>query len=490
MGQTPDEIPQPRAERWCGEIAQHDASRVACRLYRTPLGDGVSRLDEGAVLDGCFHCLQAIGVMSLREEAHGAAVQRARGPFGQDVLRYGLKTWCGSERLKAIPHVLVSAEAVIPRVGGNALQVGPSLCPRGGNTRQGERLPGPRCPAPLATNSVLWHWRARTMVGHGAMRALAKAGMCGANVTGIAEGTDVETTTRDTGGGQVPRPVRREDPRGQGHARELTVYGWNGFRLIDAANTLPWAVKSGQRHEPEARWARALVTHARRHGAGDARRHTVVCEQGFGAGTTWWWLDQQGVDLVVPAKPTMAVTADARARAAVGEDRTIGRRVHTIRQGQGRAAWAAHLETAVVGIAGLHTTAHDGSPAPGRQQPRRDVQSLPSNTVVVRQWRGKDDGPGGPTGVLPTASVATPRQPFDDEGERRLSEHGGLTEAKQPWDRGHPPPTTEGEGRVQGLFTQLLFALAIAYRLPCAREARGGALVGWHRWRRQRLEQP
>ena len=43
--------------------------------------------------------------------------------------------------------------------------------------------------------------------------------------------------------------------------------------------------------------------------------------------------------------------------------------------------------------------------------------------------------------------------------------------------------------RVQVLFTRLMGALATAYRLACAREARGEEPVGWQRWRRQRLEQ-
>jgi hypothetical protein len=36
---------------------------------------------------------------------------------------------------------------------------------------------------------------------------------------------------------------------------------------------------------------------------------------------------------VVPAKANMAVTADARAQAAVREEITVGRHVHTVRHG-------------------------------------------------------------------------------------------------------------------------------------------------------------
>jgi len=57
--------------------------------------------------------------------------------------------------------------------------------------------------------------------------------------------------------------------------------------------------------------------------------------------------------LVVPAQANMAATVDAQAHAAVGEDLTVGRRVPTVRHGQGTTAWTERLETEVVGITGL-----------------------------------------------------------------------------------------------------------------------------------------
>jgi hypothetical protein len=38
-------------------VASRDDSRVARRLYRKQVIDSVYRLDEGAVLDDCFHFL-------------------------------------------------------------------------------------------------------------------------------------------------------------------------------------------------------------------------------------------------------------------------------------------------------------------------------------------------------------------------------------------------------------------------------------------------
>jgi hypothetical protein len=140
--------------------------------------------------------------------------------------------------------------------------------------------------------------------------------------------------------------------------------------------------------------------------AGDARLRKFLFDKGFFGGSTLWWLDQQGIHFVVPSKTPMAVAADARAQTAAGEDLAVGRRVHTVRHGQGRTAWAERLETRVVGVTSLTTDDHYGSQEHGRQQHRRDFQPNLINAVVVRKWLGKDDGPGGKTVFLSNASVA------------------------------------------------------------------------------------
>ncbi len=97
MGQTHDEITQNLAERLCWQVARRDDARIARRLYRKQLVDGVYRLDEGALLDDFFHFLRAIEVMALLEQVHGTAIQREMLPFVQYLLLYGLKTLFGIE---------------------------------------------------------------------------------------------------------------------------------------------------------------------------------------------------------------------------------------------------------------------------------------------------------------------------------------------------------------------------------------------------------
>jgi len=488
MRPTKDELAQNVAERLCWEVARRDDTRVARRLYRKQEVDGVYRLDAGAVLDDFFHFLDQIGVLALLAEVHGAAMQREMVPYVQYVLLYGLKTLFGIESMHALPALLFSDAALMQLVGFNAQQVRQGGCQRGAAKRQGERTPGPISPETLANNSVKLNRRDLEGVFNGAIRALAQTGVFGKQVTGIGDGTDLDTTKRYTGCGQVTRQVRIEDKWGKMHAIEVTVYGWKVLLLIDAVTKMPLAVKVGQIQEHEALWARALVTQARMNLAGYTRLAKVVFDQGFWDGTTLWWLDQQGIRVVVPANTNMAVTADARAQAAAGEDLTVGRRVHTVRHGQGRTAWTERVETEVVGMTALTTDDPYGTLEHGCQANRRDFQANPINGVVVRQWQGKDEGPGGKTVFLTNAPVDKPLRVFDED-DRSLIENCCIKEAKQPWELGHPPQKHARAVRVHVMFTLLMFALATAYRLPCEREATGGEPVGWQRWRRQLLEQ-
>jgi hypothetical protein len=489
MRHTNAALAQHLAARWWWEVARRDDSRVARRVYRPQEVDGVYRLDEGAVLDAGCPGLDPIGVMALRAEAHGTAIQREMVPYVPDSLCDGLKTLCGIERMNALPALVCSDAALRQRVGFQAQHVRQGVCQRGAATRQGERTPGPSSPATLANPRVKRTVRALACVVKGAMHALATATVLGATVTGLADGTDLETTERDPGGGQGTRQRRIDDRRGREHAIARTVDGGHVLLWIDAAPKMPLAVKVGTIQAQETHGTRALVTHARAHRAGAARLPQGVVARGVWDGTDRWGLDPQGSTCVVPAKDNRAVTADARAQTGGGEAITVGRRVHSVRHGQGREAWTERLDTEVVGMTGLPPDAQDGTPEPGRQGTRRDAPANPIKAVVGRPCPGRDDGPAGHTGCLPNAPVDTPWRPFADDADRRLIEPGCLKEAKQPGAVGPPPPKTARAVRVHVVCTRRLVALATASRLPCAREDRGGEPVGWQRWRRQVLEQ-
>jgi len=90
----------------------------------------------------------------------------------------------------------------------------------------------------------------------------------------------------------------------------------------------------------------------------------------------------------------MTVTADALAPVAAGEGMTPGRRVHTVRHGQGRVAETQRLATEVVGMTGLTTDDQYATPEPGRQHNRRDFHANPIPAVVGPRGMGETLGPG------------------------------------------------------------------------------------------------
>jgi hypothetical protein len=72
MGQTRQEITTNLTERLCWEAVRRDDSRVARRLYRKQVADGVYRLDEGALLDDFFYFLHKLGAIDWLDQGPAA----------------------------------------------------------------------------------------------------------------------------------------------------------------------------------------------------------------------------------------------------------------------------------------------------------------------------------------------------------------------------------------------------------------------------------
>jgi hypothetical protein len=223
MEHTREAITQNRAERLCWQAARRDDARVARRLYRKQVVDGVYRLDEGAGLDDFFHCLHGLGVVAWLNDVQETAVQRVMVPCAQDVWLGGLQTLYGVESMNALPAVRCSDEALMRLVGFNAHQVRQGVCQRGAAKRRGPRMEGLICPDTLAANVVKLNLRDLEALFHGAIRALAQSGAFAAKVTGIVDGTDLETTAQYEGCGHVTRKRKITDKRGQVHELEVTV---------------------------------------------------------------------------------------------------------------------------------------------------------------------------------------------------------------------------------------------------------------------------
>jgi len=78
---------QHLAARWWWQAAPREDSRVARRLSQQRVVEGVYRLDAGARLDACCHCMRELGGVDLLARLQGPAMQRAMVPVVQDLLR-------------------------------------------------------------------------------------------------------------------------------------------------------------------------------------------------------------------------------------------------------------------------------------------------------------------------------------------------------------------------------------------------------------------
>ena len=475
-------------ERLDWRFARRDESRIARRLWKKQPVDAIYSLEEGAILDECMHCLDEVGVLSRWQALQGEDIQREMVDFFQYVMLYGRKTLLGIEAMNALPDLLFSDEAAMRLAGFNAMQIRQGICQRSHEKRQGAKPPGPLCLDTVADTIVKLSLTAMEAFLNGVVQDLAKAGVFVRQVTGILDGTDRETTARSEGCGQVTRQRKITDKRGKVRAIEVTVYGWKLLVLIEARTKLPLAAKVVKIQDHEALFTRDLVTQARTNLADHACLRRRLFDRGCLDGADLWWLAQQGIGFVVPAKENMAVTPDARALAAGGAG-VVARRVHTVAHGQGKHRWTERLETEVVGIADLTTYDQYGPEEHARQRYRKDFEEHPLNAVVVRKWNNRDYGPGGKVVLLTNETVDKPLEAFDAYDDRSLIENCCIKESKQAWNLKHPPQKTERAVQVHVFFTLAMFALATAYRLRAEQAAGGDEPVGWQRWRRQLIQQ-
>ena len=306
------------------------------------------------MLDEFGHFLDEIGVASRWQAWQGEGIKREMIDFFPYVLLYGMKTLFGMETMNALPDLWFSDEAAMRLAGFNAVQIRQGICQRSHEKRQGDKPPGPLCPDTLADNIVKLSLTAMEAFLNGVVQALATAGVFARQVTGILDGTDLETTARSEGCGQGTRKRTITDKRGKVREIEGTVYGWKWLVMIEGRTKLPLAAKVVQIQDHEAPFPQELVTQARTNLADHARLRRGLFDRGFLDGADLWWLTQQGIRFVVPAKENLAVTADAHALAAVGAG-VVARRVHTVAHGQGKHRWRERLETEVVGLADLTT---------------------------------------------------------------------------------------------------------------------------------------
>lgn len=107
-----------------------------------------------------------------------------------------MKTLFGIESMHALPALLFSDEAAMRLAGFHARQSRAGMGQRSQEKRQHPKAPGPGCPDTLAHNIVTLSLAAMEAFRNGVVQDLAQAGVFPRQVTGLLDGTDLETTAQ------------------------------------------------------------------------------------------------------------------------------------------------------------------------------------------------------------------------------------------------------------------------------------------------------
>jgi hypothetical protein len=475
--------------------ATRDDPHVATAIHHGEELDAVYGLNEVGLLDEFWHFLERIGVLALVATIEVPAIARVMIPMVQMVLLYVLKILFGIVAMNALPALLFSNRAAMTVVGQGAYQVHNGLTRRGDHARKKRSKQGPLSPQCLAQNISKIPIEAAMDFFNGCIRCLAGFGIFAAEVTGVVDGTRIETTAEYEAHGTL-KVERRKRQKGGGWVTVIEyLFGWKLVALMEMHTRIPLAVKVLKIEAYEGEWLVPLVKQARANLKAHARWVKVVADRGYLDGVDLWDLHQMGIVFVILAKAGMKVRAAALAKAAHGR---VHSRSRTVRHGHGHFQTTEVLTTELVVVTALNEYLQFGPPPePGKRRHRKQNPRL--NAVVVKMWDNRCLGDGGHV-KLTNGEAEDAFAVFDTYDGRSLIENSLFREGKGPWVLEHAPQKHENAVIVHLVFTMSVMALATAYRLWSRKQElaeqepyqTGIALLGGEgttAWRRRLLQE-
>src|SRR5690606_38791589 len=183
-----------------------------------------------------------------------------------------------------------------------------------------------------------------------AIQCLARFGVFPASVTLVVDGTDVETTEKCTGSGRVVRTEEKKTRGGRVKEIEVVLFGFKAIAAYDLTTQLPVAVIVTKIHRHETLCTRRLIQQAQANLApGGSKIGKVLVDRGLLDGKTMYWLDEQGIAVVVPAKTDVQVSHMARKQAGRSQG-NFQSRTPNATHGDGKERRVETLATEVIGV--------------------------------------------------------------------------------------------------------------------------------------------
>ncbi|MFS8580403.1 MAG: transposase [Novibacillus thermophilus] len=457
-------------DRFSIVAATKDDEYVAQVISTTKTMDSVHNLEDEAILDDFMGYLSETGVLHSFSTFQASQYQRVMIPFYYFLITYLAKTLLGIKAMKSLPALLFSDQGVMRTLGFSAMVLEEGYCNRGAGKRHNDTPPAsPFTPQTLAEFMNKATPQEIEQLFNTNIANLAASGAFYQQVTGIIDGTDIETTPNYEGAGKVTRKKKIHNKKGVREI-ECVVYGWKAIVLFDQHTEIPLALKVVPIHEHESKYTRVLIEQAQRNLGKHSRITQVLMDRGFLDGTTLYWLDQQKITFVIPARSNMDVAQDARdlAQASMGVTDT---RQEKQTSGRGKSKTEHILETQVTGVKELTSYVDYRDPAqPAKQYSKTSGGGWPINAVVIQRYRNEEIPTDKCPVFLTNAPVDRPFVPYDAYDGRSLIENLLFREGKQGWNLEHAPTKTANGMVSHVYFTFLTIALTTAYRTWCAEQ--------------------
>lgn len=492
------------AEVFGWTTATRNDTAVVEALHRDKVIDDVHALDEVAFFDLFFHYVREQGLWPLLEGLDPEERSRPLYPFIQFVVLTIMRCVGGVQSMLAMHDVLLTDEALMARLGFNAVQV-----QRGTNLRGEDRrkepieIRGALSYETIADAIVTITQDKLELLFNAAIRALAAQGLFPKRIDAVLDATDDEATPtyRTDDGGEVPsvRREKRPDVRANRHAQkvEVTVFGWKVWVVWEPVSKVPLAIKLDAINVADNQHALAVLRQAQENVRGHAALRSVALDRGFLDGKLLHAIEADGITIYIPARSDLNVTRDARAiarsaqkghaRGQAVDGVRIATRDQEVTRGTGNKARRVVETTELVKIDAIDC---DWWGPEGDSSKSNSKSFVPHRVgaVVVMRWDGAAKAEGRELVLLTTDPAADPFVAFDAYDDRSLIENTCNREAKESWWLERHPKRSESGVRVQAYFVFVCMALAAgfrAHRSVVEESERRGQELGMTRYRRQ-----
>ncbi|WP_313998608.1 transposase [uncultured Paenibacillus sp.] len=482
-------------DRFTFAPAIRDDEQVAQIVRTTKTMDSIHNLEDEAVLDHFMAYLSEIGVLKSFSDFRASQYQRVMIPFYYFLVTYMAKTLLAVTSMRSLPALLFSDQGIMRTLGFSAFVLEEGYCDRGaGKRKEGTKPASPFTHQTLAEFMTMATPQEMEQLFNTDIALLAASGVFHKKVTGIVDGTDIETTPTYKGAGMVRRKKKEQKKTGIKEV-ECILYGWKAIALFDRHTEIPIAVKVVPIHEHESSYARTLIEQAQRNLGTYSQLTKILMDRGFLDGATLYWLTGQKITFVVPAKSNMDITEDAR-RLALADMGITEIREEAKTTGRGKHKTESLQVTQITGVTDLTSyNAYRDPEKPVKVNRKNDVGSK-INAVVVRQYRNEFIKPEQWPVFLTNGSVEHPFEAYDDYDDRSLIENLLFREGKQGWNLQHAPTRTENGVISHVYMTFLTMALTTAYRSQEEDEGEAqdrpsslSPTIGIRNWRRRLVQE-